>query len=109
MNLVRVEPELRHRWVARGNAFRQGLPEGFDRVAQVQGPEGWCDLQRALRHLVDRMASRTIVQGEGLAALLCGRSGHRGAHHEKSKSNSKQMNLHFKPSPQLIQSLSHGH
>jgi hypothetical protein len=48
-----------------------------------------------MRHPVDGMASRAIGQRESLAALLGGRRGYRRAHHEKSKSNMVQMNLHF--------------
>jgi hypothetical protein len=95
MNLIRVELEHRHGWVTGLYPFRQSFAKGFHRVAQMQGSEWRRDLQWALRHPVDGMASRTIVQGEGLAALLGRRRGHRWTHHEKSKSNMVQMNLHF--------------
>ena len=70
MNLVGIEPELRHGRVTGLNAFGERLGECFDRITLVKRPEWRRYLERALRHSVDRMAACAIVEREGFAALF---------------------------------------
>ena len=63
VDLRDVETEFGHRGVSRDDALGQRLREGLDRVALVELPE------RALADRPDRMALRTVRQGEGAAPL----------------------------------------
>jgi hypothetical protein len=48
MNLVGIQLERRQRRMTGFDTFSKGLTESFHRVAQMQGPEWWRDLERAL-------------------------------------------------------------
>jgi hypothetical protein len=72
VNLVGIEHELRHRRMTGVDAFGQRLAEGFNGVAQVQGPKRRRDLQRAWTCPVDRVAPGTMAFGIGVRALLGG-------------------------------------
>src|SRR4051812_40348374 len=57
MDLVRLQDKCRHRWVAGIDAFGERFSERVDRIAMMQGPERWRDLERAFRQPIDGMTS----------------------------------------------------
>src|SRR5687767_14797383 len=77
VDLVCLEPELRHGRMAGDDALGKRFGEALDRITLVQCTECWRDLERAWSYPVDRMATRAIGQRECLAALLGGRGGQR--------------------------------
>src|SRR4249920_1158925 len=83
VDLVGLEPELRHGWMPRDDAFGKRLLQLLDWIFLVQVAEGRGDCQRAWRYLVDRMAARAIGEDKVLAALLCGGNGERYLRHDQ--------------------------
>lgn len=69
MDLVRLQPELRHARMAGRNSFGKRLFETFDRVEPVQIAQRRCDRERARPDLVDGVALRAIGSDEDTAAL----------------------------------------
>ena len=77
--LIRVEPELRHRRMVGDNTFGQAAAQALDREFEMQCAERGRDGERAIADLVDGMALRAMDAHKGQAALRCGRLGENGS------------------------------
>jgi hypothetical protein len=84
-----VEPEFQHGRMSGYDAFGQCLLKHADRIALVQGPEGWGDFEWAWAHLVNRVTLRAIGEREALAlfSVGCQARSAAGSSNEKAKSN----------------------
>src|SRR5439155_6451272 len=71
-NLIRLEPELRHRRMASHDPLGQRPFQAFDRIFEMQRAERRRDRARALADLVDGMALRAMSTHERQTSL-CGR------------------------------------
>ena len=68
-NLPRIEPELRHRRMARRDALGQRFGEVLDRILVVQRAERRCRAKRTRTYLVDCMALGAVRGDERQPSL----------------------------------------
>src|SRR5689334_3145338 len=97
VDLVGLEPELRHGGMAGDDALGERLLQLFDRIFLVQVAEGRGDRQRAWRHLIYRMAARAIGENKILAALLGRGDGQRSLRHDKGGGQAAKKVSHYAP------------
>ena len=76
--LIRIEPELRHRRMVGNNAFGQAAAQALDREFEMQCAEWGRDGEGAIADLVDGVALRAMNAHECQAALRCRRLGENG-------------------------------
>ena len=69
VDLVRLESELGHGRMSGDDAFSQGLGQALYRIALMQDAKRRRGLQRALAGRAGSMAARTVLLGDGFAAL----------------------------------------
>ena len=77
--LIRIEPELRHRRMVGDNTFGQAAAQALDRELEMQCAERGRDGERAVADLVDGVALRAMNAHEGQAPLRRRRLGENGA------------------------------
>jgi len=68
--LIRIEPELRHRRMIGDNAFGQAAAQALEREFEMQRAERGRDGERAIADLVDGMALRAMASGLSLTLSM---------------------------------------
>jgi len=72
-DLIRIEPELRHRRMVGNNAFGQAPAQALEREFEMQCAERGRDGERTIADLVDGVVLRAMNAHEGQAPLGCRR------------------------------------
>src|SRR5215471_18738307 len=78
-DLIRIEPELRHRRMVGNNAFGQAPAKTLDWEFEMQCAERGRDGEGAIADLVDGVALRAMNAHEGQPPLRCRRLGESGS------------------------------
>ena len=76
--LIRIEPELRHRRMVGDNTFGQAAAQALDREFEMQCAERGRDGEGTIADLVDGVALRAMDAHECRAPLRCRRLGENG-------------------------------
>jgi hypothetical protein len=71
-NLIRIQSEFGHIWMAGDDAFPERFFECFDRITVVKFSKWRCQLERTCRCLIDGVATCAVCRRKGQTPLLPG-------------------------------------